>query len=1129
MARPQVLGTPNPSDGILDAGDEISVTYNEDIRNSILSKGDNFVIEAVLNDAEVDHNVALKMDSTSNFAAATEASIGLANKSFTVDMWVNLSSGGTLLKHGSDKEYFTVSVASTGKLTVNVNGTKVTSSDKIPFNKWCFLTLSYNLKSDSSAAVSALVAYDAEEVSLLVDKKLPKYGATETLSLGKNIRGAIGEVALWGTKRSNAESQSQMHFAKSASTENLIGYWKFNEGHGKVAKDVARSRNMALAADSWYLNNTNFAATLDGKSQLSLDITRSTALSSDDYMMEMWFRGNSQKNATLWSANTKVALKFNANGYLTLLTDSVENQLSTANYLDGAWHHVAMNVLRNGTTTIYMDGSIVKQLSSSKVPALQASELTIGAQRYSPSYAVYDYTDFFKGDVDEVRYWVATFNAKAIEQFRYIRLNGDEAGLEAYYPFEDITKDAGITGYEFALKDMSANAIGKAKGTAKKAASAPALQAKPNMSKLNYSFVASERTVDITLNENASRLEGTTVNFTVKNVRDANNNFSLPVTWSAYINQNRLIWGDDAISLEKNVEDETSFSLSVVNQGAATESWSISNLPSWLTASKNNGSLSALKSETIEFEISNAVPTGSYEETIYLVGNEGISVPFTINLKVNVGKPDWSVDPSQFENSMSVIAQLKLDGNYSTDTEDLVAAFINGTCVGVASPKYYSRYDAYFVSLDIYGNSTDADKKVVFKAWDASTGVTYPTLSTSSNIKFSSNALFGSMKEPVILSSNKMQEQNLDLKKGWNWISLNVKPSNDSINAVFGDIANKANILKSKTNFSQSNGKEFSGALKNVKIGSMYKAQMNTAINYQVAGNAIDASKETVTIKSGWNWIGFNSTTTMSLNEAFADLNPVDGDMVKGQSGFAYYEGYEWVGTLTALNPGKGYMYKSVAKDNRSFKYPAKTSSLRALISKETTKETAYKTENETAYSGNMTIVAVVKDGNKVLDDVQIGIFDAKGKCRAAAATDDKSLAFLTVMGGESADALTIKVIYNGYEYVLEQDLVYADDATLGTLSNPYVIQLTPVDAITDVLNTSISVYPTLVETELNVKAESLTVTNYSISDISGRILINDEPNNSEFTINVSSLSQGAYILMMETEAGTIIKRFSKK
>ena len=1129
MARPQVLGTPNPSDGILDAGDEISVTYNEDIRNSILSKGDNFVIEAVLNDAEVDHNVALKMDSTSNFAAATEASIGLANKSFTVDMWVNLSSGGTLLKHGSDKEYFTVSVASTGKLTVNVNGTKVTSSDKIPFNKWCFLTLSYNLKSDSSAAVSALVAYDAEEVSLLVDKKLPKYGATETLSLGKNIRGAIGEVALWGTKRSNAESQSQMHFAKSASTENLIGYWKFNEGHGKVAKDVARSRNMALTSDSWYLNNTNFAATLDGKSQLSLDITRSTALSSDDYMMEMWFRGNSQKNATLWSANTKVALKFNANGYLTLLTDSVENQLSTANYLDGAWHHVAMNVLRNGTTTIYMDGSIVKQLSSSKVPALQASELTIGAQRYSPSYAVYDYTDFFKGDVDEVRYWVATFNAKAIDQFRYIRLNGDEAGLEAYYPFEDITKDAGITGYEFALKDMSANAIGKAKGTAKKAASAPALQAKPNMSKLNYSFVASERTVDITLNENASRLEGTTVNFTVKNVRDANNNFSLPVTWSAYINQNRLIWGDDAISLEKNVEDETSFSLSVVNQGAATESWSISNLPSWLTASKNNGSLSALKSETIEFEISNAVPTGSYEETIYLVGNEGISVPFTINLKVNVGKPDWSVDPSQFENSMSVIAQLKLDGNYSTDTEDLVAAFINGTCVGVASPKYYSRYDAYFVSLDIYGNSTDADKKVVFKAWDASTGVTYPTLSTSSNIKFSSNALFGSMKEPVILSSNKMQEQNLDLKKGWNWISLNVKPSNDSINAVFGDIANKANILKSKTNFSQSNGKEFSGALKNVKIGSMYKAQMNTAINYQVAGNAIDASKETVTIKSGWNWIGFNSTTTMSLNEAFADLNPVDGDMVKGQSGFAYYEGYEWVGTLTALNPGKGYMYKSVAKDNRSFKYPAKTSSLRALISKETTKETAYKTENETAYSGNMTIVAVVKDGNKVLDDVQIGIFDAKGKCRAAAATDDKSLAFLTVMGGESADALTIKVIYNGYEYVLEQDLVYADDATLGTLSNPYVIQLTPVDAITDVLNTSISVYPTLVETELNVKAESLTVTNYSISDISGRILINDEPNNSEFTINVSSLSQGAYILMMETEAGTIIKRFSKK
>ena len=1129
MARPQVLGNPNPSDGILEAGDEISVTYNEDIRNSLLSKNDNFIIEAVLNDAEVDHNIALKMDSTHKFAAATEANIGLAKKSFTIDMWVNLSSGGTLLQHESKNENFTVSVTSAGKLSVNVDGTKVTSSETIPFNKWCFLTLSYNVKSDSTASISALVAYDAEDVKLLADKKLPVYGATGTLSLGKSIRGAISEVALWGTKRTNDESQSQMHFAKSASTENLIGYWKFNEGHGTVAKDVARSRNMALTADSWYLNNKNFAAKLTGENHLSLDITRSTALSSDDYMMEMWFRGKSQKNATLWSANTKVALKFNANGYLTLLTDSVENQLSTANYLDGAWHHVAMNVLRNGTTTIYVDGAIVKQLSSTKVPALQASELTIGAQRYSPSYAVFDYTDFFKGDVDEVRYWLATFNAKAIDQFRYIRLKGDEAGLEAYYPFERDTLDAGITKYEFSLKDMSLNAVGTANGSVTEAATAPALQPKPNMTKVNYSFVASERTVAITLNENPSRLEGTTVNFTVKNVRDENNNFSLPVTWSAYINQNRLIWGDDAISLEKNTEDEASFNVSIANQGATTESWSINNLPSWLTASKNSGSLSATKSETIEFQVSNAVPTGSYEETIYLVGNEGINVPFTLNLKVNAGKPNWNVDPSQFENSMSVIAQLKLDDNYSTDTEDLVAAFINGTCVGVASPKYYSRYDAYFVSLDIYGNSTDANKKVVFKAWDASTGVTYPTLSTSSNIKFSSNKLYGSMAEPIILSSNNMQEQNLDLKKGWNWISLNVKPSNDSINAVFGDIANKTNVLKSKTNFSQSNGDEFSGALKTVKIGSMYKVQMNTATDYQVAGDAIDASKETVTIKSGWNWIGFNSTAIMSLNEAFADLNPMDGDMVKGQSGFAYYEGYEWVGTLNALTPGKGYMFKSVASDKRTFKYPAKSSSLRSLISKNTTTETVYKTVNETEYSGNMTIVAVVKDGHDVLNDVQIGIFDAKGKCRAAAATDDNSLAFLTVMGGESADALTIKVIYNGFEYVLDQDLVYADDATLGTLSNPYIIQLNPVDANSDILNGSISVYPTLVETSLNVKAESLNVTSYSISDISGRIMMGGEVSSSEFTINVSALTQGAYILVMEIENGTVIKRFTKK
>lgn len=1128
MSRPQVLGNPNPSDGILNAGDEISVTYNEDIRNSMLSKSDNFIVQAVLNDAKVDHNVALKMDSTPSYAAYTESDIVLGNKSFTIDMWVNLSSAGDLMFHGSKTESIILSVASNGQLSLNVKGKRIASKNVVPFNKWCFLTLNF-VAGEDSTAVNGLVAYDAEQKPLYVNEKVPTYGASGKLYFGSKIRGALGEVALWGTNRSNTESQSQMHFSKAASTDNLVGYWKFDEGHGKVAKDVARNRHMVLSANSWYLNNVNYAAKLDGTNQLSVDITRCAALSSDDYMVEMWFQGLKQKNATLWSANTKVALKFNSLGYLTLVADSMETQLTTNDYLDGAWHHVAVNVLRNGVTSVIVDGTVVKQLASANVPALQASELTVGALRYRVSPAVYDYTNRFAGNVDELRYWVATFNAKAIDQFRYMRLTGAEAGLQAYYPFEDKTVDAGQTSQVFALKDMSSNHVGSAKGVATQATSAPALRQKPEMSTLNYSFVASERTVVITLNESASRLEGTTVNFTLKNVRDVNNNYSLPVTWSAYVSQNRLLWSDDAITLEKGDEEKAQYEVQIVNQGASSESWAITNLPSWLTASKTSGSLDPQKSEEIAFEVSDATPVGTYEEVIYLVGNEGIAVPFTLNLKVTVGKPDWHVDPSLYENSMSVIAQLKINGLYSTDSDDMVAAFVDGNCVGVASPVYYPRYDAYFISLDVYGNAKGGSKNITFKAWDASTGVIYPSLTPSASQLFIANKLSGSMTAPIILESNTLQEQPLALNQGWNWISLNVKPSDNSVNGVFGDVASSANVVKGKSSFSASDGQKFTGSLTTAGVGSMYKLNMDRADNLNVIGTAVDPATEKVTVNPGWNWIGFNSTVNMSLNDAFAGLNPVDGDMVKGQSGFALYQGFEWVGTLSSLTPGKGYMFKSVSPTVRSFSYPAKSAVLRSLVSKNVAPQTAYSPVSASTYSGNMTMVAMVKNGVDILDNVQVGIFDKAGVCRAAAATTEDSYAFLTILGETTGDSLFIKVIYNGEEYVLNQELTYTEDAIHGSLNDPYIIQLTPVNGLPTQLSTSVSIYPTLVENSMNVKCESAKVLNYSIIDYAGRVIEQTEVNSSEFSINASSLSQGIYVLQLETESGLLIKRFTKK
>src|SRR5574344_1393654 len=74
LARPQVIGNANPSDGILSAGDEIGVTYNETIRNGMLSQDNNFIVTGTLNGAKIAHDVALKMEN-SDKAADTEDEI----------------------------------------------------------------------------------------------------------------------------------------------------------------------------------------------------------------------------------------------------------------------------------------------------------------------------------------------------------------------------------------------------------------------------------------------------------------------------------------------------------------------------------------------------------------------------------------------------------------------------------------------------------------------------------------------------------------------------------------------------------------------------------------------------------------------------------------------------------------------------------------------------------------------------------------------------------------------------------------------------------------------------------------------------------------------------------------------
>ena len=92
----------------------------------------------------------------------------------------------------------------------------------------------------------------------------------------------------------------------------------------------------------------------------------------------------------------------------------------------------------------------------------------------------------------------------------------------------------------------------------------------------------------------------------------------------------------------------------------------------------------------------------------------------------------------------------------------------------------------------------------------------------------------------------------------------------------------------------------------------MYKVMTSTVCDVPLMGHIASPSDYPITINGGWNWIGYPSNQSASLNEAMAGFEAEDDDIIKSRNnGYATYFGGTWVGTLNSLVPGSGYMYQS--------------------------------------------------------------------------------------------------------------------------------------------------------------------------------------------------------------------------
>jgi len=1157
MVTPTSLGNPSPSNGILTPESEVSITFNEDIQNSLLNSS-NFKVEGVLNGNALKHNVGLSFTGANE--AYTEQQFNLQSVPVSVEGWIKTqtdNSNATLFAIGEGTNQLKLQL--NGNVLKAIAGTEEYTGNINADENWQYVSLGYNPTSKKlTVNVTGQMNNNVKVINQTLTGSVEPSGR---LSVGKGFKGELTQLSLWINSRELADMAVDRNTSKSGREIGLIGYWPLNEGSGTLAADKVNSRSLTLNT-GWYIDPKGKAVQLNGTNQNVLISTATIPVTNNqDYSVEFWFKAGQQTNTSLFSCGKGVddldlennlSVGFDAAGKLTVYAKGVAHLITNDNLQDNQWHHFAISVLRRGNTNVLVDGILKYQVVSSKFGGLEANKMSLGARYYKTDNVTYNYTtdQYLNGMLDELRIWKGALTAENIRLDMNNKLNGSETGLIAYYPFEEYTVNGAsqtvITG---SLKDAIVPSEGQqsggvATGTVAYTDLTPAIKEARVKENVYFNWTSTNNKIVFNILEPLKRIENCVLEFTIDRALDLNGNrMAEPVKWTVFVDNNRLKWESDKQSLKKEVLAPLTFKTNIVNNSGKYENFVIDGLPTWLSVNKSSGTLNPLEKSELTFTVNNSVNVGLYETRISLTGNNGIQELLPVALKVTGARPDWTVNPYDYESSMNVTGQVKIEGVYQEDTEDILAAFNGTKCVGIAQPQFNKLLNSYFVYLDIYGNSDDTGKELTFSLWDAGTGRIYPGVDVVGGaIQFVSGAITGNVASPKIFNATDKVEQQLNVKQGWTWLSTNVVSTTPSLlEQVKTGLGTDGLLIKSKANgYVEYATGAWSGTLSALNQNTMYLLKSTQAKTVKVIGATAKTVSYPITINSSWNWIGYIPQFVAPVKEALSGLTANEGDQIKGQIGYATYTDGTWNGSLDYLVPGLGYMYYSTAIAAKSFVYPSQ------YISKANVKQNARSAENMYwsfdggNYQSSMTVTSVAKinDLEVASTNVQVGVF-IDDVCRGTVefiynSNKSRYIAYISIWGNTSD--LNKKVIFKSYDVANNKEYTASDnvldfvpDNIVGNAANPYTINFNTVNSNpSGLFMGKKAIYPNPVVNTLNFNYDPQGIERLEIVDCTGRTMVLSTAVNKN-SINVSDLIPGIYTLRVNYMGTIRSHRFIKK
>lgn len=1172
--NPSAFGNPKPTDGILDPNDEISIIFNEPIDLGSITKK-NFDIRGVLNGTETSHQTSLSFDGIDDLVEIAGGA-SLANRPFTIEFSVQRTRSGireAIISQGIDaQQSLFIGFDADDHLIFEIGASSVRSKDKIELAKWHYFAVSFDPEKDMVNLYQINDALNAK-INVGDDQLYADYVADGRVQIGNNtangvdyFQGFIHGIRIWSRALSLSEYSETKSKLLSGRELGLLFNWRMDEAEGDLIVDHVRRRDGTVKGANWRVEPSGFAAELDGSDDyFDVQSGRLAITEEMDFTLEFWFNSDQTDAASIFYVGTGTNVEGDSLTSWTIQKTAANTieithngrvfEAVSENYFDGQWHHFALVLQRTGDLSAYIDGNLKNSEQSKFYRELSGPKMYIGAEVSRGAQAQMLPNAFYHGKLDEFRFWNTARKLEQIDRDKQNRMIGDEPGLLLYLPFEDYKLDPAGPPILSKYDNDTAMPVDSVtnQGMINLVAESPTIKLQRPVESIEFDYSINNDKIIFTPTSSPELIENVTFDITVKDVKDLRGNtMQSPETWIAYIDLNQVVWQDDMFAFKKALGEELEFTSAIVNRGGEAKDFQIDNIPEWLEVVPRSGTIAPNSVTEVSFKVDPLINIGNYIQDLQLMTDFGFPEQLTLDLQVRSPEPNWEVNPEDYEYSMSIVGRLKIKNVISSDEEDLLAAFVGNEVRGRAYLRYISQKDEYLVFLDVYSNIIDGEQ-LSFQIWDASTGTVYTDVKPE-NLTFSiNNNSGGNLNQPIVFETSNEISFDHPMKKGWNWITYYLEhEAPDNLDEVFKSLNATPNYLvKSIDGFARfSSQGTWAGvvAQDSLQPTKMYRLFVDQPDTLRISGSLYDPTDYTIQLNNNWNWIGFISVRNQSIQQALGNLDPNEGDLIKGKTRFALYDKLTgWIGSLQTLVPGEGYMYFS--KEQNSFTYPL-AGLYRSNPKEKESFRSPYWDIKQEEYASNMTgVFQVSYQCSSTLPDGEfaVGLFDQDNQVRAISPIDqfNDPLQYITIFGDRS-EQLTFKLLRleDGVEYPLDQYLDFSVNRHLGRVNSPIDIDLSNVECEFLQRNEQgaygqvVKVYPSIFRQQIFLEftaSEREEGVQVQVHNIQGQLVytlrmdIEQGYNKKEVLLSDAYLSKGAYLLSFAYQGEKVRAKIIKK